>query len=122
MHAPLQPSGLTPYRIIGEVVRLRAKGVPPTSFKLEAAKTWREEDFHERRTTLIDLVAHLEQIGRPCVHPWRGVCAATVLVTDRDRLMAMLGRTIQCVERIISAMDLLGSLLGLTELKSALDA
>jgi hypothetical protein len=86
LHRPLQPSGLTAFQIVGELVRMKADGVPPADFGLVEPLTWSRTQLKEKRNLLNDVVIHLRAIGDPRRHPWRGVMLDTILPMELERL------------------------------------
>ncbi|MFO0914388.1 MAG: DUF3320 domain-containing protein [Pirellulales bacterium] len=111
MHTYLEPAKVTPFQALGELVRLRAAGVPPVDFQLEGPLTWTPTNLRERRNMLGDLVVHLNQIGSPKVHPWRGVQLSAVLPADVDRLAASLASIAASLERLSASVSELAKLL-----------
>ena len=101
LHERAQPSGLTPYRVIGELVALRARGVPPADFALNGADQWTDEEVREKQNLLEDVVGRIEEIGTPNKHPWRGVGLEVALPNDIDRLAAHVGEILPQLERFV---------------------
>lgn len=112
MHAVHQPSGLTPYQVIGQMVRLRREGQRPVDFDLDAAATWGLEGFEARLKLLAEVVARIDEIGLPRDHPWRGVGLDVVLPTTVERLLPRLGGLLTRTEALSA---------GLSELAATLD-
>ena len=86
MHVEHDPSNLSPYDVIGQLVRLRQGGEKPNEIVLEGALQWTPDDFIKRREVLGELVERLDMIGIPNSHPWRGVGLESMLPTDVERL------------------------------------
>jgi len=122
IHSRLEPSGITPYRLIGELIRLRSKGCPPVDFHIPEAKTWNVDALEDRRAALNDFRGHLEKIGLPRNHCWRGVQAEAFLVLDRDRLMTQLPQTLQRMQRLAAATEELGRQLECQQSATAVDS
>ncbi|MGX7896041.1 DUF3320 domain-containing protein [Tsuneonella sp. HG222] len=102
MHARHGTSALTPFDVIGQLVRLRLDGQRPNDIKLDVPATWSKDGFLERRETLAELVERIEAIGTPAEHPWRGVGLSSILPTDVERLVA---RVSTLAERLASLRD-----------------
>jgi very-short-patch-repair endonuclease len=113
LHTPLQPCGLTPYQLVGELVRLRAAGTRAPQFQLAGALEWTKAQFEERLNLLGDLVCHVEQLRVPQQHPWRGVELEVVLPTDVDRIMDRVDQLQGRLQRLSQAGEELARLLGL---------
>ncbi|MCG3179257.1 MAG: hypothetical protein BIFFINMI_01591 [Phycisphaerae bacterium] len=111
MLAPLPPSGLTPYRLLGELVSLRRRGVPAADFELPDAPQWPPDERHRRVGRIRDAAEHLRETGTPSAHPWRGVLLDAILPTDQDRLAAAMTSPIARLDRLAGVADALGQLL-----------
>lgn len=103
IHSPISPSGLTPYQVLGTLVRLRAAGTRLPDFQLEGCAEWTLGDLQARLDLLDDLVEHVRAIGVPANHPWRGVRLNVVLPMDVDRLLQKLPEIIARLEGLITA-------------------
>ena len=101
IHTPIHPSGLTPFQIVGELVRLQTHGTEPPTFHLSDPLQWSREEFQARLNLLRDLVEHLGQIGVPCEHPWRGVELDVVLPTDVERVRAKVTAVMDRLQRLV---------------------
>jgi very-short-patch-repair endonuclease/DNA polymerase III delta prime subunit len=108
MNTPIEPAGFTPYQIIGRLARLYAQGIEATNVPLPEPETWSGSRFREHCRALTDLRKHLEEIGTPGEHPWRGVNRTEPLLpTDMKELQDGIAEAI-------------GSLTGLAEASSQL--
>lgn len=87
LHEPLSPAGLTPYQVLGQLVRLRRQGFSTQRVALEGAKVWTQHDKGIRDALVHDLVARVEAMGIPDQHAWSGVGIDGLLPNDRDRLI-----------------------------------
>jgi very-short-patch-repair endonuclease len=86
LHAEHDPSGLTPYQVIGHLVRLRAARIGIAEENLPAPETWSRAEREEREFHLHELAARIETIGLPSAHPWRGVGLPSILPNELERL------------------------------------
>lgn len=86
MHEPHAAAGLTPYQVIGQLVRLRLSGERPNNIALRAPAEWTADGFSERHAVLAELVERVEAIGKPGDHMWRGVGLAAVTPLEVERL------------------------------------
>ena len=100
MHTKLKPSGLTPYTIIGELVRLARKGIKLPSFKLEGSSEWDQSGFSYRQALLRELETRIEEFGTPGDHPWRGVCVSVLLPNDLRQLAEKVKELVELLEQI----------------------
>lgn len=90
IHDAHQPSGLTPYRLFGELTKLRRQGQRPVDYRLETPGRWSPDDLAERRRLVAELIQRIDDIGLPDQHPWRGVGLQMVLPTTLERLVPRL--------------------------------
>lgn len=106
IHTPMPASKLTPYQVLGELVRLRAENVEPPSFTMGNPASWTRSTFDSHGQELRDFVDKARRVGEPNRHPWRGVELERVLPMDVERLLrplqditARLGRLIEAGNR-----------------------
>ena len=91
MHADHNAAQLSPYEVIGQMIRLKQDGEKPNDIALDGALEWSPDDFVKRRDVLGELVERLETIGVPASHPWRGVGLDVMLPTDVERMIVRIG-------------------------------
>ena len=121
LHTPIQPSGLTPYQVIGELVRLRAANTRLADFVLDKPTTWTRAEFQNRRNLLRDLVDHVEAIDRPSEHCWRGAELDVVLPTDVDRIAGKIPAIVAGLESLQEAGNRLAEIIGVSTPANARD-
>ena len=90
MHDAHEPSGVTPYQVIGQMVRLRQSGQAPVNLELEVPTSWTPDDLATRRRLMQEVVQRIEDIGLPVAHPWHGIGLEAVLPTTVERLVPRL--------------------------------
>lgn len=122
LHAPLEPSGLKPFFILGELVRLRTQGVQPADFDMPGAEGWSAAEFRKKINLLDDVVLHLSTVGNPAEHPWRGVTLNACLPTDLDRIRLKLPALIEKLARLISVLEEFSTFMGVAPPDTAVDA
>lgn len=119
IHRVLEPAGLTPYQIIGQLVALSSRKVPTADFELSRATCWSPDDVRRKRELLQDVVVQLEALGSPLTHPWRGVALdAPLLPGDLSRLIAQLH---QIQTRLETLRQLAAELANLCQLHAPLE-
>ncbi len=91
LHEPCGPAGLTPYQVIGHLVRLRQNGVQPAYLRLDGAKQWMQEAFQTRSRLLIELRDRVLELGVPADHLWRDIGIDRILPMEAARLQRRLG-------------------------------
>lgn len=87
MHRLHPQAGLTPFQVIGQLVRLRFDGERPNDIRLDGATQWSPEELAQRYDVISELVERIKEIGKPTEHPWHGVGIAAILPADVDRLL-----------------------------------
>ena len=65
IHTPIEPSGVTPYQAVGELVRLRAQGTCPPEFKLADPLSWSRSEYQQKIGLLRDFVEQVALVGVP---------------------------------------------------------
>jgi very-short-patch-repair endonuclease len=90
MHARHEPSGLTPYQLIGHLVRVRDHGRGLPAYGLDRPEAWTPADVEWRRDVLDDLVQRLATVGDPRGNAWRGVGRDALDPSELDDLVARL--------------------------------
>lgn len=90
LHTPIGAAGLTPYDVIGHLVRLRQKGVVPAYLQLVGVNDWTQADFDHRSKLVAELTERITDLGTPSEHLWHGVELTRVLPTEVERLKARL--------------------------------
>jgi very-short-patch-repair endonuclease len=87
LHAVERASGLSPYRVIGQLTRLRQVGERANDIVLVESEKWGADGFERRHDLLADLASRVEEIGKPSEHAWFGVDLAAIIPTDVERLV-----------------------------------
>ena len=106
INTPLQPSQLTPYQILGELVRLYADEVVPGDFTLSDSMSWSRQQFQERQSVLQEMVRHLGDLGPPNEHPWRGIgLDGPLLPSDVKSLTSRLNTLVILMQEAINGAE-----------------
>ena len=92
MHTRLEPNGVTPFLLLGNLITLGERGQELGEVDLPNSVTWTTDDLRERRTLLGELAQRAEQMGTLSEHPWRGVQRETVLNIDLPRVRETVDR------------------------------
>ncbi|WP_313422886.1 hypothetical protein [Stenotrophomonas rhizophila] len=87
LHQELLPSKLTPYEVLGNLVRLRREGHVTAHIRLDSPLEWAWDRVGENQKLLQDLCDRVRTMGVPDQHAWAGVESETLLPNDRDRLI-----------------------------------
>ncbi|WP_422508505.1 DUF3320 domain-containing protein [Stenotrophomonas sp. GZD-301] len=111
MHAPVGNAGMTPFRILGELIRgLPRAGRPP--YRIDDAGAWSRADLDQRIAVLREVCAVLPRVGDPQAHVWRGVTHGPVLRTQAEDLVAASAPLAAAIQAAVDAADGLGAALG----------
>lgn len=102
LHAIDPASGLSPFQVIGQLVRLRERGERPNDIRLDSPETWGKDGFAARQGLLIDLANRVAEIGKPADHAWVGVGLDAISPMDAERLVT---RVDQLRERVQAAQE-----------------
>jgi len=111
IHTPTEPSGVSPYQAVGELVRLRAQGTRPPEFSLTDPLRWSRSEFQQKLGLLRDFVEQVALVGIPQEHPWRGVELDVVLPMDVDRIQAKVDTALGHLSRLSEVSSQLAALL-----------
>ncbi|MBE5202735.1 DUF3320 domain-containing protein [Pectobacterium sp. FL60-S17] len=90
LHKIYHPSTLSPYQVMGHLVRLRQLGQAPTDFSLENFEHWNDDDLKKRLDLVKEIVDRIQDIGLPNQHPWNGVGLEQILPMDVEKLLPRL--------------------------------
>ncbi|MDB5475664.1 MAG: putative superfamily and helicase protein [Phenylobacterium sp.] len=99
LHAPIGPASLTPYDVVGHLVRLKQSGVKPGYLQLDGVDGWTKDAFEQRSRLIIELAERVLDLGAPGSHLWCGIELDRAIPTDVARLE---GRLAQLSERLTS--------------------
>ncbi|CRG51715.1 DUF3320 domain-containing protein [Yersinia wautersii] len=114
LHEYYPPSELTPYQVMGQLVRLRRAGQLPVDIALDGALTWSNNDYLKRLELVSELTQRINDIGLPDDHPWFGVGREEILPIEVERLLPRLSQQKQQVEILQSEVHVLAKTLEVT--------
>ncbi len=107
LHTTHAATGLTPFRVLGECVRLENRGESGATIDLPDAATWPTAERSRRESLVANLAACVQRTGLPAQNPWRGVGLDAVLPSDTDRVLARAAEASRLLETCrIQARDL----------------
>jgi hypothetical protein len=100
MHNAHEPSGLTPFRLLGNLIHSRgSSGAPDHS--LEAPERWSPLDLERRRELVKEIAERIATDGAPNRHPWRGVCRDALDPSEMEMLRRSLDSVAGDLTRMI---------------------
>lgn len=114
LHRTYEPSGLSPYQVIGQLVRLRQNGQTPTDFNLHQYETWNNNDLIKRLNLIHEITERLDNIGLPQNHPWSGVTRESILPGELDRLLPKIQVLLDKTNSFRSSLTTIAKTVGLT--------
>lgn len=112
IHRPHERAELSPYDVVGQLVRLRDEGVAPNDMALDEPVTWSRGGFEERRALVNELGERVQSIGLPARHPWRGTALEAVLPNQLSRLLDRVETLRSDLQAVASKMRNVAVLLG----------
>lgn len=89
LHEPMEPSGITPYRLLGRLVALRDAG-GLAGFAVERASQWTQEQARANRELMAELAERLGTVGDPAANIWRGVRRDAIDPAELERLAGLM--------------------------------
>ncbi|MCU5773147.1 DUF3320 domain-containing protein [Erwiniaceae bacterium BAC15a-03b] len=90
IHKKYMPFGLTPYKVMAQLIRLRQSGYNPNDYNLSGYELWRSDDFDKRHALIDELIERISDIGIPDSHSWNGINRTEILPSEVERLTASL--------------------------------
>ena len=87
MHSPLRESGITPFRVIGELSKMGDRGRVDLAWQMAHVETWPASDVDHRARLLRALADRVTDLGFPKQHPWRGARLAPMMRPDAERIV-----------------------------------
>jgi very-short-patch-repair endonuclease len=115
---PVGKTGVSPFRALGILERLRALGGLPAISPAPMAD-WAESDFDQARTLTADLAAKVAEIGTPSAHPFDGSALAQLLPGDAEKIAAALADAQKAAMAVVEAAAALGRAFGKEPAKDA---
>ncbi|MGI9088394.1 MAG: AAA domain-containing protein, partial [Chthoniobacterales bacterium] len=112
MHKVQEPSCMTAYRILGELVRLYGRDPAVPEFQLVDAIRWTREQHQNNRAVFAELIARGAPIFPAVRHVWRGVSMDVLMPADKQRLLRTIKETIDVVSNFAERVRKVGVLLG----------
>ena len=89
LHEPIRSSGISPYRLLGQLVALREAG-GLAGFAVEGAGQWTGEQARTSRELMAELAERLAMVGDPATSIWRGVRRDAIDPAELERLAGLM--------------------------------
>ena len=103
MHQAQQPSQMTPYQILTELIDLRSSETALPDFKIEEATTWSGDEYRIRLDAANEVSRAMNQLGDPALHPWRGSELDQILPLDLERLLKAVPKSEAAIQELIES-------------------
>nr|WP_157872516.1 DUF3320 domain-containing protein [Bradyrhizobium sp. ORS 278] len=121
MHQPHQPSELTPFRLLGHLVRCGETSTQP-ALPLQGAASWTPLDLERRRELIAELAERIAADGAPHLHPWRGVGRDALDPAEMAELRKSLADVASLLDRVGAGGTRIGTMFGLPSPATLADA
>ena len=93
LHRPIRSSGMTPYGVMGKVLRLRVLGTLVPDIELNSASSWSAEKIREVEGAVERAAAAARKLNcPPNSHPWKAATGGRLTPFDFDRLRPVLSK------------------------------
>jgi very-short-patch-repair endonuclease len=104
MHQVQEPSGLTPFQMLGNLIRTRESSGEPDR-TLDDPETWSPRDREKRRELVEEIAERIDADGPPHLHPWRGVGREALDPSEMDALRRSLETVASDFTRLAAAAE-----------------
>ncbi|NBB85946.1 MAG: DUF4011 domain-containing protein, partial [Bacteroidetes bacterium] len=114
VNEPIGSSGVRPYDAYGELVRLEeglSTFAPVPVVDVPEMTEWDRESFGKRRFLVSQLESHLQKMGVPAEHPFRGSTKQRYLPAEKARIEAAAEEAAETLSTYTSASERLAHLL-----------
>src|SRR5919112_769879 len=122
MNAPIGQSDFTPYRAIGELVRLGPEAASLPRLGFGAMRKWTGTDFRRRQGLVEELQAKLSQMGVPSENPFYGSARTVLVPTEEARIREALLAARDATRALRESAADLAAVLGLSPPETRSDA
>ena len=100
IHKFIADSSRTPYQVVGELVRLASIGFIKPSVAITDSCSWTKAEFESRKQTISELVAHLNEMGDPVEHPWKGVGLSVIMPSDLEGFVDQIRKLLPLITQL----------------------
>ncbi|MEM2100516.1 MAG: DUF4011 domain-containing protein, partial [Thermoproteota archaeon] len=105
VHAPVGKTGVTPFRAIGTIEKLRSIGADLEKVELPEPTSWTSEHYQIILEQVRSLTRQLEILGDPRLHPWRGLGLTVVLPSDREEIIGLCNKALNSLKELKENLD-----------------
>jgi hypothetical protein len=104
MHAAHEPSELTPFRLLGNLIRSWGSA-GQSGHELEAPESWSPLDIDRRRELVQEIAERIASDGPPHLHPWRGVGRDALDPGEMETLKKSLDKLVDDLSKAVAGAD-----------------
>jgi hypothetical protein len=104
MHTAHEPSRLTPFQLLGNLIRTRETSGEPAR-PLDKPEAWSSLDREKRRELVEEIAERIAADGSPHLHPWRGVCREALDPSEMDALRRSLETVADDLVRLTAGVE-----------------
>ena len=102
MNLPLDPAGVTPFEIIGELVTLQRNQPAAVSIPLDNPSRWTKAEFEIQSRRVQEFESYVLEMGELSTHPWRGVGRRRLLLpTELQSLRQLVQRLCKSLAQVV---------------------
>jgi very-short-patch-repair endonuclease len=116
LHQPMDPSGLSPFQILGRLARAQTTQ-PETVHALAEAETWGREDVVRRRAIAVEVAERARTLAPLASHTWRGVQCGALDPVERASLLRKIDEAARLLADAVSLSAEVTEVLGLPSAK-----
>ncbi|MHB9038775.1 MAG: DUF4011 domain-containing protein, partial [Armatimonadota bacterium] len=114
MNTPVAEGGISPHEAIGMVER-HSQIIPPLAHvSMPNAATWNRVRLNQNRDHVALVAKHLDLVGNPQQHSWRGVMVPTLLPSDGQTLAELTDNLLMHVKLLHDTLQSVCTPLGLS--------
>lgn len=96
LHKALEPSGLSPFAVLGRLSRTQ-KVESVETFRLSGGETWTQEDHGSRRSLAVELAHRVGSVEPLSEHDWRGAQCGALDPVERSALLEKVSKAANCL-------------------------
>ena len=104
MHTAHDPSELTPFRLLGNLIRSWGSA-GQSGHELEAPESWSPLELERRRELVQEIAERVASDGPPHLHPWRGVGRDALDPGEMETLRRSLDRLAEDLAKVVVGAD-----------------
>lgn len=117
LHGPLEPSGLTPFAILGRLARAQKHSNTGT-YPLTGADAWSQDDVSSTRALAAEVADRVRAVEPLPSHPWRGAQCGALDPVERAALLRLVENSARYLKEAVELAQEAADALALSEVKA----